>query len=255
VLAATDYEGLGAPGLHPYIVGESEARGVLDIVRTLPALDVGASDDVIVWGHSQGGHAAVHSGQTWQDWAPELNLVGVVAGAPPSQFAFLAGVLADGDFQGYVMMTAAGLAAAYPELDLAEVASEEALELVGVLDEGCTDEVFDVYNPIPYDELVAVEDPFGVEPWATRLIENDTNQAPVPVPLLIIHGGEDEQIPVASSEILLGQLCALEGSASVERNVYEGANHSGAVEASIDEMLAWMAARFAGEPAGDDCPA
>ncbi|MDP6947244.1 MAG: lipase, partial [Myxococcota bacterium] len=32
VVAATDYEGLGGPGLHAYIVGESEARGVFDIV-------------------------------------------------------------------------------------------------------------------------------------------------------------------------------------------------------------------------------
>ena len=30
VVAATDYEGLGTPGLHPFLVGESEGRSVLD---------------------------------------------------------------------------------------------------------------------------------------------------------------------------------------------------------------------------------
>ena len=35
---ATDYEGLGTPGEHPYLVGLSEARGVLDIVRAAKQL-------------------------------------------------------------------------------------------------------------------------------------------------------------------------------------------------------------------------
>ena len=34
VVTATDYEGMGTPGRHPYIAGESEGRGVLDIVKT-----------------------------------------------------------------------------------------------------------------------------------------------------------------------------------------------------------------------------
>ena len=33
VVAATDYPGLGTPGPHPYLVGVSEARAVLDSVR------------------------------------------------------------------------------------------------------------------------------------------------------------------------------------------------------------------------------
>ena len=32
-IASTDYEGLGTPGVHPYLVGRSEGRGVLDIAR------------------------------------------------------------------------------------------------------------------------------------------------------------------------------------------------------------------------------
>jgi hypothetical protein len=31
-IAATDYPGLGTPGPHPYLVGESEARAVIDSV-------------------------------------------------------------------------------------------------------------------------------------------------------------------------------------------------------------------------------
>jgi hypothetical protein len=57
VVAATDYEGLGTPGRHPYIAGESEGRGTLDIVRAARNLQerTGASERVVIWGHSQGG--------------------------------------------------------------------------------------------------------------------------------------------------------------------------------------------------------
>jgi hypothetical protein len=56
VVAATDYPGLGTVGPHPYLVGVSEARAVLDSVRVAGQLP-GAGDGkkFVVWGHSQGG--------------------------------------------------------------------------------------------------------------------------------------------------------------------------------------------------------
>jgi hypothetical protein len=33
IVVATDYPGLGTDGIHPYLIGESEARSVLDSVR------------------------------------------------------------------------------------------------------------------------------------------------------------------------------------------------------------------------------
>ncbi len=256
VMAATDYEGLGTPGLHPYIVGESEGRGVLDIVRVLDELDgVNASERVAVWGHSQGGHAAMFAGQIWPEWAPELDLVGVVAGAPPSQFPLLSAFLQGSPFQGYIVMTAAALAAAYPQLDLADVLTPEALELAAVLDEGCTGEVFEVFNPLAYDDIAAVPDPFGLEGWGEVLVANDTNQQPMPVPTIILQGGDDEQIPVVSSGLLFEQQCALDGTVSMERTIYEGFDHAGVVPEYADDMFAWLADRFASVPPISQCPA
>jgi Secretory lipase len=51
VVAATDYPGLGTPGPHPYLVGESEARSVIDAVRaaaTMPG--AGGGKRFTVWG-------------------------------------------------------------------------------------------------------------------------------------------------------------------------------------------------------------
>jgi dipeptidyl aminopeptidase/acylaminoacyl peptidase len=60
VVTATDYPGLGTPGPHPYLVGISEARAVLDSVRAARAMPgAGNGNRFAVWGHSQGGHAAL----------------------------------------------------------------------------------------------------------------------------------------------------------------------------------------------------
>jgi pimeloyl-ACP methyl ester carboxylesterase len=254
VVAASDFEGLGTPGLHPYIVGESEARGVIDSVRAARTIEgIGAGDRVVVWGHSQGGHAAMHTGQRWAELAPELELLGVAAGAPPSQFPLLADFLKGSDFQGYMVMVAAGFAAAYDELDLEAILTPEGVAGLELLESGCTAEVFGYYNALSYEQIVTVEDIFADPAWSARLVENDTNQRPVDVPLLILHGGADEQIPVASSELLLAQLCAL-GDAPAERRVYPDQSHAGAVAAYAEELLAWVADRFAAAPAADGCP-
>jgi len=90
VVVATDYPGLGTPGIHPYLIGISEAHAVLDSVRAARNLPhTGASNRFAVWGHSQGGHAALYTGELAASYAPDLKLVGVAAAAPATYLAEL----------------------------------------------------------------------------------------------------------------------------------------------------------------------
>lgn len=180
VVVASDFEGLGTPGLHPYLAGESEGRGTLDIVKAAQALDTGAGDRVVIWGHSQGGHAALFANQIAAQWAPELEIVGTVAGAPPSQLPLITAALLGGPFQYYIAMAGAGWAEAY-DADLSLTTSPAALELVPRVDEVYAGELAEVFNAIPSEELL-VADPATVEPWASLLVENDpaTSWAPRP---------------------------------------------------------------------------
>jgi alpha/beta superfamily hydrolase len=62
----TDYEGMGIPGPHPYLLGESEARDVLDMVRAARQLYPQISHRLAIVGHSQGGQAALFAAHyTW----------------------------------------------------------------------------------------------------------------------------------------------------------------------------------------------
>ena len=90
VVTATDYPGLGTAGPHPYLVGISEGRAVLDSVRA--ARIIGGADGsrrFAVWGHSQGGQASLYTGILAKTYAPELDLVGVAAAAPATELAKL----------------------------------------------------------------------------------------------------------------------------------------------------------------------
>jgi hypothetical protein len=82
-VVATDYPGLGTPGVHPYLIGVSEGRAVLDSVRAARDLpNAGASNRFVTWGHSQGGHASLYTGELAASYAPDLKLLGVAAAAP-----------------------------------------------------------------------------------------------------------------------------------------------------------------------------
>ena len=89
-IAATDYPGLGTPGPHPYLVGESEARAVINSVRAARSFaGLENSNRFAVWGHSQGGQASLFTGMIAKTYAPELQLVGVAAAAPATDLATL----------------------------------------------------------------------------------------------------------------------------------------------------------------------
>src|SRR5262249_43074663 len=89
-VVATDYPGLGTPGPHPYLVGDSEARATLDAVCALHELPgAEAGDRFAVWGHSQGGQAALFTGIDAARYAPELELEGIAAAAPATELAAL----------------------------------------------------------------------------------------------------------------------------------------------------------------------
>ncbi len=250
-VVATDYEGLGTPGRHPYIVGESEGRGVLDIVRAarqLPSESLSAR--TLIWGHSQGGHAALFAGQLASTWAPDLKLLGVVAGAPPSQLTNVADFISNSPYRGYLFMVAAGLAAANPSLDLDLVLTEKGQQLLPVVDTGCNAEVFKAFSADPLDALIKREG-LRTGPWAAALAANEPGKVKIPAPVLIVHGDRDEQIPVATSVKLLSKLCATR--TRTRRVVYPGQDHTGAAIVSLFEVVGFATDRLEGRPARTSC--
>ena len=250
-LTATDYEGLGTPGRPPYLVGVSEARGTIDIVRAARHIPLAhASDRYLVWGHSEGGQAALFALHIAGQWAPELHLVGVVAGAPPSQLTLLYQAVKASPFKYHILMVIAGFNAAYGDkaAPLDQVLTAAGQKALGVLDTTC--QLYAATQALNFAALTR-SDPATVPAWRSLLDANDAGRftTPAPIPLLIIQGSDDQEIPAVSTQLLFSQLCS-KGQVS-QRWLYLGQSHTGVLAASLADMTTWMAHRFAGLPAPD----
>jgi pimeloyl-ACP methyl ester carboxylesterase len=246
MVVASDYQGEGSPGLHPYIAGEVAARNVIDIVRAAGDLpDSQAGTEYVMWGHSQGGQTAMYTLKSGPEYVDDLDLKGVVAGAPPSQFEYIYNFLKESEYRYYLLMAAGGLNEAYgdEEAPLDEVLTPEGIALLPQLDEVCAGELAERTSTVDI-ATVTKGDPFENPAWREVLAANDPQQFTTasPVPLLMIHGGNDEQIPVVSSQLLAEHLCDIDQN--LIRWVYPGQTHAGVIAPSSNDMIQWMKNRF-----------
>ena len=255
VVAATDYEGLGTPGRHPYLVGGSEAHSVLDSIRAARALpEAKAGDAAAVVGISQGGHAALFTGELAEAYAPDAAPRGVVALAPGAELAQAAMLLTgDPSVVGFGVAIGAGFAAAYPDVPLEEVLTPTALAALDVLDTGCIDDILETYAG-PANETLR-PDRLMQPPWPALLDENTPGRRPTPVPIFVGQGEADALVIPELTDALVARLCAIGNDVTYRR--YAGESHSGVVDASQHDVLDWIGNLVAGRPsrtAGDDCP-
>lgn len=82
-IVATDYQGVGTPGPHPYLKTRPAAYSVLDSIRAVLGGGFGVSNKILLVGQSQGGGAAFATAGFAPDYAPDLNIRGTVATGVP----------------------------------------------------------------------------------------------------------------------------------------------------------------------------
>lgn len=252
VVTATDYEGLGTPGIHPYLVGESAGRSVLDTVRAARALPVGASRRVVIAGHSQGGHAALFAGEIAKDYAPDLSVRGIASGAPVSDVqAFLQYVARTPGRTGFLVMGAAGYRAAYPELARVPLLTPDAEARMDVAIYGCVGQALAEFL---FDDpsTVFANDPTSIDLWSRRLRENTAGNRAAGAPVLLWQGADDDLTPAPVNAQYVLRACR--NGSTVEYRLYPGATHGSVLGVARDDVLAFFAARLASQPPISSCP-
>jgi len=251
VLVMTDYEGLGTPGDHPFVMGISEAHGVLDSIRAAQRFDgagTSAKSPAVVWGHSQGGEAALVSADLAGTYAPDANVVGVAAGSPadPAHFGV---ALQAGPSKGYVLMAGAGLKAAYPSVDLSRLFTPAGLAGVDLAAHSCTETIAKYKDTDP--ATLFKGDATTLEPFKDLLMENSPAAQRSVVPIFLYHGEADPLIPVQTSKVILDQYCHL--GSTVLRKTYPGGDHFTVVLLALTDIEHYLADRLAGSPAPSSC--
>ncbi|QAY69623.1 lipase family protein [Xylanimonas protaetiae] len=258
VVVATDYSGQGAEGIFPYLIGEGEARSSLDAVRAaheLPGLDLG--DQVAVWGHSQGGHAALWTAALASSYAPELDVVGTAAISPAAEPRALARRLLEPPSSALLSVAVAWVllpySATYDDVDLDAHVPLPARPLVREMSQRCTSQPGLIVSALAGAGVAAAQPLYRGDltggAVGARLGQNATD-GPFGAPLLLAWGSEDEVIPADLQHDYVARLCA--AGVPLEQTELPGLSHMGVVlpgSPLLPELMTWTEARFAGAPA------
>jgi alpha-beta hydrolase superfamily lysophospholipase len=249
VVAATDYAGMGAPGSPSFLIGDTEAANVLDIARAAGSLDgTGASDRVVLWGHSQGGHASLFAASRARSYSPDLDVQAVAVAAPATD---LASLLADdiGDVSGVTIGAyafdsyAAAYASVLPADPLDAILTPAGAAAVPTMADLCllgqNARLHDIATPL-IGGFVA-HDPSTVAGWSQVLAENAAPATRLGIPLFVAQGDADTLVrPQVTADYVAAQQAAGTDVTSV---VLPGVGHGGVALDAMPTLLPWLAAR------------
>lgn len=246
-IAATDYPGLGVAGESSYLLGVPESNSVLDSVRAARQIqDVHANTNVLLWGHSQGGQAALFAAQRAREYSPELHLEGVALAAPAADLRAL--MTANLNNISGVTITSYAVTAyevAYAQRDpssqIDDILTAKGADATPAMAALClitqTAQIHAIATPLIGSYVTS--DPSTTAPWEELLTENSAGGSPINVPIFIGQGLADKLVDPASTRSFVTGLCA--AGEHVSFHEYPGVDHTFAAYASLPALAVWLA--------------
>lgn len=254
-VVATDYEGLGVAGDHPFLQGIPTGRNALDMLRAARTIEPRIGKRYAVVGHSQGGQVDLFTASLGPSYAPEFQQVGNVAFAPGSQIeSRLRSVMASPKNElalPYVLYTFLSFSKTNPKIDLKRILTPEAIAHLPDLYEGCmTHALSQGYwsKAIAKDQFVAKPDLTAYLAMARR---NEPGLIKIAKPTMVMQGTGDVTVLPKDTDTTVQNLC--KGGSSVEYRPIPGASHDGSMEKGGADALTWIDARFKGKKAANTC--
>ncbi|MEI6374155.1 MAG: lipase family protein [Actinomycetes bacterium] len=253
VIVATDYAGLGTPGISQYLVGQAEANDVVNSVRAAREFkDSGASTTWMVYGHSQGGQSALWTGDLANKLAPELNLVAVAAAAPAAELVPLVDEQWDETVSWVIGPEVAyGWPTQYPNLPLSAVIAQEQINSTESLATDCLKAA--ALGGLVRQNIGRTyfsSNPIDNPQWKAAL----TAQTPAPItdlPVLIIQGTADQVVIPNTTSLLEQKWCAAGSNLTSVWLGGQGHNHMGEMGGTV--AGSWFQRILAGEKISNTC--
>lgn len=256
-IVASDYQGLGTIGTHPYLATRPVAYSNLDIVRAVQGAGFPVTDAVVVLGQSQGASAALSTSGYLKDYAPELDVRGVVATGPP--YFSAEGIASIQETRptnvvdpmlGYNFLALSMLSLIDREFQLEDYVSSEVLPVAEAVNNTCYSDMKKLVKSrqVTYDKSF-IKDPAPALIKAFERMEYPNLKFGVPVFIGI--GGKDINTPAKMQKALVKDACA-EG-AVVEAHFYRTGTHGSVVGASTEDSSVFVAAAFSGRKIVGNC--
>ncbi len=259
VVAATDYPGLGTAGPNAYLDGTISGRAVLDSVRAAQILPgTGAGSKTVIWGHSQGGQAALFAGSLAASYAPNLDLLGVAVAAPAVELSKLLQLDAN-DLSGLALASYVlwSWPRTQPGISTEGVIKPGSEKLIDAIAARCLRGLGSLVEEFALAGVEKVTDTISVAAltaspaWTAVLRANTPAADSSGPPLLIAQGTADTIIRPETTYDYVLRLC--DAGRSVKELRMEGIDHPNAGTAAAPAVLEWATQRLAGAPTPSDC--
>jgi pimeloyl-ACP methyl ester carboxylesterase len=256
-IVATDYQGLGTPGPHPYLAVRPEAYSVLDSVRAVLKEFPDVANRIVVIGQSQGGGAAFATAGIAPDYAPGLGIRGSVATGVP----FLSPAVLQPPAHptppdqadpavAYNLYIGIMMQQHDPSLTTDELVTERARPLFEEARTTCVGKLFRDVLQAGLNRGNALK-PAYVTAFKAVLPTLEYSTMHLPQPLFVGSGEQDHDVPPASQLNLVRDACA--AGSVVDSHLYAGLSHSQTVNASLKDSVPFVRKIMAGEPITPVC--
>ncbi|WP_353165715.1 lipase family protein [Acinetobacter sp.] len=273
VVVAPDYEGLGTPGMHPYLNLKSEANSAIYAVKAYKAhYGSQINGQWMSVGQSQGGHASLGTAELSNN---DVNYRGAVAGAPASSLGYIISEVAPlairnlllagkvetaidvyAELLAYAAYTTVGITAYEPRFDYREVFKDRS-KLIVELAEGTTGENGSCLEDLKGKFITDIREYLNTNSGKTVLdypglidnfqenstvkkflIDNQPATKKINTPVMIIQGKLDMAVPYQVTEKLQHDLKNM--GTDVTFLLVDDQNHTGAIVAKNPELVAFI---------------
>jgi pimeloyl-ACP methyl ester carboxylesterase len=256
VVVATDYSFAEKGGPHPYLIGEGEARAALDSVRAARQMSALTLDKrMVMWGYSQGGHAALWTGFVGPRYAPDLEILAVAAIAPATNIKNILAMNVEVDkrFGPYLALSYSRF---YADITFEQAVRPEALDAARQIVNLC-----DFVPRQDAERIEALAATFDGPALATSSnkalqarLDQNTADAPIQAPVVIAQGLSDIVVPPSATDAYVEERCA--AGQRLEYWTFADRDHLTIVQPGtpLEELLIrWTTARFANELQPSGC--
>ncbi|MFP5029204.1 alpha/beta fold hydrolase [Acinetobacter pittii] len=259
VVVAPDYEGLGTPGIHPFLNVKSEAFSITDAVvatrNYLLQRNLLTSKKWLTVGHSQGGHAAQYASRA------QLDYKGTVAVAPASN---LGGILVDGEAQvanapidikiatyaqldTYTALVTAGIRNTQPAFNYSQVFTSQISSIAAQAENLCSGPLYGAFyegmtkyatdHNGTLDGYTRTQPNFMAVQLVKTFLDKDSQplQVKVTTPIIIYQGVADTTVPKVATDILISNATVV--GTKINSYVTGNWDHGTVMSSNVDNIV------------------
>ncbi|WP_032405634.1 lipase family protein [Rhodococcoides fascians] len=262
-VAMTDYQGLGVPGVHPYLNRLALGHDVLNMARAAADF-VAPHSRMGLWGYSEGGMAVAAAAEIRDTYAPDVELVGAYAGAPPASLLELAEIGDGSLLSGGLGWVVNGFTSAYPDekAELLATFNDRGLDLLDRAQTTCIYGAPILLGPFTKTSTYtndgrSVRDHLEAEPWRTIVAAQELGNTAPSIPMYVAESVSDDFVKTSGVDAMVQKWCNAGATVTYDRSPIipiltgTGTGHALGLLNSIPAASKWMSQQFGGRSAGN----